>query len=382
MRLVLIVCGMLTGFSPLMAQNISEPCSKQRCVAIVDAGSTGSRVHLYTYDLDQSNSATNITERWSTKVSPGLATLDGNQDRMNAYLDSLFPDIGQQRVPVYFYATAGMRLLPQPKQQDIYSQVQAGFAQRSGWNLVEAKTITGSDEGLYGWLSVNYQTGALASGHEPAGVLDMGGASVQVSFPVSDDDQTAAGNLRHVTLYGKRYTVFVTSFLGLGQTEVTHQFMNEATCYANGYLLPNSLQAQGDVRSCEAGVTPLINAVHHVDERIQPALRAHPVSSWYVMGGMVYLAKRQPFSFLNHQFTAGELLDKANTEVCQQNWSALMDRYPGDDYLYGDCFFAAYYYALVVDGYGIEANQRMNYLDDAQSADWPLGVVLANGHGG
>ena len=91
-------------------------CQQQHCVAIVDAGSTGSRLHIYAYDLDKTNTAINIKELWSKKIKPGLATVDANQATLDAYLTTLFSSAPEANLPVYFYATAGMRLLPQPKQ--------------------------------------------------------------------------------------------------------------------------------------------------------------------------------------------------------------------------------------------------------------------------
>ncbi|MCA0403440.1 MAG: hypothetical protein LCH30_06515 [Proteobacteria bacterium] len=55
-----------------------------------------------------------------------------------------------------------------------------------------------------------------------------------------------------------------------------------------------------------------------------------------------------------------------------------MTQYPTDDYLYGYCLFSAYYYALMVDGYGIEPQKAISYMQPTQSSDWTIGVVLLN----
>lgn len=53
------------------------------------------------------------------KIKPGIATIEANQATMDAYLTTLFSGAPEENLEVYFYATAGMRLLPQPKQHQL-----------------------------------------------------------------------------------------------------------------------------------------------------------------------------------------------------------------------------------------------------------------------
>ena len=182
------VLALLLSFFPFIITTSlhanSIDCVQHHCLAVVDAGSTGSRLHIYAYDLDKHNTPINIKQKWLKKFSPGFATLE-NQTSMDAYLDSLFADAPITYLPIYFYATAGMRLLSQPKQQKLYAQLTHWFNQQSQWTLVKAKTITGNEEALFGWLSINSQLGTLIDKTKtPVGVMDMGGASVQIIFPV------------------------------------------------------------------------------------------------------------------------------------------------------------------------------------------------------
>ncbi len=59
--------------------------------------------------------------------------------------------------------------------------------------------ISGKDEGVYQWLSINYVlgkldgagsdgTGSAGTGPRTVGALDMGGASLQIAMEVYPDD--------------------------------------------------------------------------------------------------------------------------------------------------------------------------------------------------
>jgi Golgi nucleoside diphosphatase len=168
-----VIAALLCVQSALFAA--STDCKKHHCIAIVDAGSTGSRAHIYSYDLDQTQSAVNVIEVWSKKIKPGLATIDANPSAVKSYLDTLFAEAPDSKMPLHFYATAGMRLLPQPQQKALYDLVQSWFAGQSRWDLKSARTISGKEEGLFGWVSLNYQQGALGNlAKAPSGVMDMG----------------------------------------------------------------------------------------------------------------------------------------------------------------------------------------------------------------
>lgn len=86
--------------------------------------------------------------------------------------------------------------------------------------------------------------------------------------------------------------------------------------------------------------------------------------------------KSKPFEFFGTEFNNQSMLSQAEQNVCQQDWSTLQSQYPGNDYLYGYCLFSSYYYALMVDGYGIDAQKTINYLPATTNADWTIGAVL------
>jgi hypothetical protein len=370
----------LSSFS-ISSYASSNECKDHQCVAIIDAGSTGSRLHIYAYDSDLQNYPIHVHELWSKKVKPGLATLDPEHGALDAYLSQLLSNAPLTDMPTYIYATAGMRLLPDSKQRLYYQAIQQWFNTQSNWQLMEAKTITGREEGILGWLAINYQLGRLTPTTQQiklplVSVMDMGGASVQATFAIDEGANIASSDKATIDVYGQQVTLFVHSFLGLGQTVMAQQFLDVQRCFPVGYQLPNGFSGTGDALACQQEVSKLVNGVHGVNQIVQPALENRPTPQWYTIGGAAALAEDPLFDIENSQFTIQSLFNKANSNICHQDWNVLSHQSLGNDYLQSYCLFSAYYYSLMVDGYGIKPEQTIHLMPKDKAADWSLGVVL------
>lgn len=123
------------------------------------------------------------------------------------------------------FATAGMRIAEQEQPElsaalwsDVRQRLSDRLQDRLGRTVpVEARTLTGFEEGLYAWLAVRQER----QGRNDFGIAEMGGASSQIAFPCkrcdASDDAT-----RMVRLDGKTIRMYSYSFLGLGQDEAPH----------------------------------------------------------------------------------------------------------------------------------------------------------------
>lgn len=101
------------------------------------------------------------------------------------------------------------------------------------------RIITGEEEGLFGWIAVNYLMDGF-TGHEGSdserttyGFLDMGGASTQIAFEPNPKDGDKSQNLIDVRLrlLGGReihHEVFVTTWLGYGTNQARERYVGRA----------------------------------------------------------------------------------------------------------------------------------------------------------
>lgn len=373
------LCGLIIGcFFSSILHAAGLDCGNNQCVAVVDMGSTGSRLHVYSYQLNKQNAPDAIREVLVNKVQPGIASVDIKN--VNSYLNSLFSTTPAQNIPVYVYATAGMRLLSQPKQQLYYQSLKTWFSSQTAWVLQDAKTISGKQEGILGWLAANYQLGTLQSEDKPlVGVMDMGGGSVQIAFPTEHPENVDSRDMVQFKIYNRQVTLFVHSFLGLGQTEVSHHYLNAEHCFPYDYPLPDESKGQGDAQYCQQDISDLINSVHKVKEVVGPALSANPNVTWYALSGLSSLAKNKLFKFEGNQFNSQGLLQQADQQFCHQSWQVLIQQSGSNDYTFINCLNASYYYSLLVNGYGIQPTKPLNLMSEKDEVDWTLGVVLQSG---
>jgi hypothetical protein len=373
---VLFLIGLFTASS--LGFSASVVCPNHRCIAVVDAGNAASKLQIYSYDLDPSNTPIKIKKVLSKKIEPGFASINLNQRAINQYLSLLFSDVSDLNIPVYFYATSGMRKLSFSRQQTYYAKLNQWFTMQSQWKLVVAKTLKSQEEALYGWLAVNYERGALTSpSRSLVGVVDTGSGSVQIAFPVKNLQNINPNDIINLDLYGRHVSLFTHGFLGLGQDEIRPQYLDNGSCFPKHYPLPNGFSAAGDFSACEKLMKPLINDIHQVDTTVKSVIQSNPGQTWYIIGGLSAMLQEKPFTFGHQVFTNQEVALKANRQICQQDWSILGTIYPENKYIFAACLNASYFYSLFVEGFGIDKNQPIHYLSNKISTNnWSLGVVL------
>jgi hypothetical protein len=102
-----------------------------------------------------------------------------------------------------------------PAIERLYGTIRAGIS-RHGFQLGEVRTTCGSEEeGVWTWINLNdvlYH--AFDGEHEPVGIVEVGGSSLQLTFP-TDEDPDAVAHVHRVELAGRRFAVSCRSFLGL-----------------------------------------------------------------------------------------------------------------------------------------------------------------------
>jgi golgi apyrase len=141
--------------------------------------------------------------------------------------------------PIFLLATAGMRLLPEKQQEAVLRKVCQYLRDYTNFIVDESgplgpcgasiRVISGEEEGLFGWIAVNYlMEGFSTSPHHRGtyGFLDMGGASTQIAFEPSDrsHDYTPV-RLRLLNGEDITHNVFVTTWLGYGTNQARQRYV-------------------------------------------------------------------------------------------------------------------------------------------------------------
>lgn len=236
--------------------------SSGRYGVILDAGSSGTRVHVYRWlnaaralhDADsielQSLPKLETKDKWTLKKWPGISTYGDNSAEIGEYLQPLLehaldiiPSDQVEDTPIFLMATAGVRLLPQLQQKAILSEVCSYAQKNTKFSLPDCdlhiQVIPGETEGLYGWIAANYLLGGFDSpeehahgkGHHTYGFLDMGGASAQIAFAPNNTEAVKHANdlklLRMRTVNGQEsiYKVFSATWLGFGVHEARDRYI-------------------------------------------------------------------------------------------------------------------------------------------------------------
>lgn len=223
---------------------------------IVDCGSSGSRAHIFRWRSRPTLS--HIEPLPSTKhIEPGLSSFKDKPDKASDYMEPIMnfiseaiPRNKQQETPVYFMATAGLRLLEESIQKKILYDIESDLKSKFNFPKIKSQVISGTLEGVYSWLSLNMESNYSKS----YGMIEMGGASTQVAFELTPEienailkdlkntDAISAFKNEQVTInLGPNNSVklFVTTFLGLG--------VNSAREASIDLLVRDYLKGSGEV---------------------------------------------------------------------------------------------------------------------------------------
>jgi apyrase len=184
----------------LVASLLARPASY---AVVVDAGSSGTRVHVFRfYPAQPGKNSLPILAGTPTVVrrTPGLSAFTDDPSSAGRQVEDLLrvaatavPPWQRADTPVVLLATAGLRLLATQWGDAVAQSVldackpalgDSGFLFREEW----AHILPGPDEGAFAWVAANYAAGRLFEqardgGHTPTvGVLELGGASAQVTY--------------------------------------------------------------------------------------------------------------------------------------------------------------------------------------------------------
>ncbi|KAF2438994.1 guanosine-diphosphatase [Karstenula rhodostoma CBS 690.94] len=212
---------------------------------MIDAGSTGSRIHAYKFnncgptpELEQEYFK--MTEK--KEGGSGLSSYDADAEGAAASLDVLMdyalesvPENYRACSPIAVKATAGLRKLGEEKSNNTLNAVRKRLETKYPFPLVsEAKggveVMPGEQEGVYAWITTNYLLGKIGGPDKTptAAILDLGGGSTQIVFEPTFPEEPRGGlpnkladgdHKYELSFGGRDFTLYQHSYLGYGLME-------------------------------------------------------------------------------------------------------------------------------------------------------------------
>ncbi|KAK4944607.1 Guanosine-diphosphatase [Elasticomyces elasticus] len=209
---------------------------------MIDAGSTGSRIHVYKFNNcgstpELENEEFKMTEKRAG--GSGLSSYNTDAEGAAKSLDPLMqvaltsvPDEYKSCTPVAVKATAGLRLLGEEMSQKILEAVRTRLETQYPFPVVSREKggieiMKGEDEGVFAWITTNYLLGKIGGPDETptAAVFDLGGGSTQIVFQPTFKNsphggmppKMADGDHKYSLKFGGReFELYQHSHLGYG----------------------------------------------------------------------------------------------------------------------------------------------------------------------
>ncbi|OTF69481.1 hypothetical protein BLA29_009120, partial [Euroglyphus maynei] len=175
-----------------------ELINVQNFVIILDGGSTGTRIHIFAFTINNDIKQERILlEREDFfHTTPGLSSFNDNHTELTENLRPLIdkaldivPTFLAKQTPIILKATAGLRLLTNNDANRILDHVQQQF--RSLPFKIDDNSVSmlsENDEGLFAWYTVNFLLQKLHKINESIATLDLGGGSTQITFSTNNID--------------------------------------------------------------------------------------------------------------------------------------------------------------------------------------------------
>uniref|UniRef100_A0A4W3IUW5 Ectonucleoside triphosphate diphosphohydrolase 2 n=1 Tax=Callorhinchus milii TaxID=7868 RepID=A0A4W3IUW5_CALMI len=209
---------------------------------VIDAGSSRSTLFVYKWPSSRENNTGIVSQHSSCRVKgsgiSGYANNPGNAGRsLKTCLEQALHDIPEsshKQTPLYLGATAGMRLLTDSKAEENVLTAVADTMRSYRFDFRGAKVLTGQEEGLFGWVTVNYlqenfiKYNWIGQWIKPrkrtVGAMDFGGASTQLTFETTKSMENP-NSLMVLKLYEHEYKVYTHSYLCYGRDQVMKKVM-------------------------------------------------------------------------------------------------------------------------------------------------------------
>ena len=385
-----------------------------------DAGSSGTRVSVYRWPKGKKNTIPILTEVERKRKEPGIHQLNESkiEETMNELIDFCKNKISElsfntknlSEVSFYLKATAGMRSISKEEQNKKLDIIRNTIKKSKLQFLNDSwvKVIDGSEEGLFGWIDVNYLNKILFNNEKagkqieiPYGSIDLGGYSLEITFSTNETIKEHNINLN---LSEVNYNLYSYSYQDYGQTRFyeilmeyiikkhaeKHETSNniENPCYLEGYKekykLKNinyTIEGKTNIALCQEYIKHIMNisSERPMNNIYQPKIPEN--IKFYGISGLYWIANF--FELADNKYhSASEFLTAAE-ELCKKKWDEAINYYAisekkDKERLKRYCALGYYVYYFLVDGFKIDKNKKILNFPRKIGKDevgWTLGAM-------
>ncbi|KAK9951731.1 hypothetical protein M0R45_007167 [Rubus argutus] len=400
--------------------------SKNSFAVIFDAGSSGSRVHVFSFDHNLNLLPIGKDLELFLQTKPGLSAYATNPRAAAESLSDLLrdaeaavPEDLRSFTPVRVGATAGLRALEGDASDRILQAVRDLLKQRSSLNSRpdSVTVIDGTQEGSFQWVTINYLLGNLGRKYsDTVGVVDLGGGSVQMAYAISDTDAAKAPKVsdgediyvREMSLKGTKYNLYVHSYLHYGLLAARAEILKVSEdsgnpCILAGYdgsykyggatYKASSLSSGSSLEGCRRVASKALK----VNEATCTHMKCTFGGVWNGGGGdgqrnlfvaSFFFDRAAEAGFVDPKEPVAKVnpgkFEEAAKRACQTNLEDAKSTYPEVEegnlpYL---CMDLVYQFTLLVDGFGLDPWQeitlvkKVKYNNALVEAAWPLGSAI------
>ncbi|KAK1429215.1 hypothetical protein QVD17_11420 [Tagetes erecta] len=403
----------------------ADPSSNKYAV-IFDAGSSGSRVHVFCFDENLDLVHIGKELELFEQLKPGLsAHATDPKEAADSLLPLLekaekaVPQDMRQNTPVKVGATAGLRQLGVDASERIlqavkdFLKVKSNLKSDDDWVTV----LDGTQEGAYQWVTINYLLKKLGKKYsDTVGVVDLGGGSVQMAYAISEADAAKAPRItngedtyvKEMFLMGTKYYLYVHSYLKYGLLAARAEILGVAKdsdnpCILAGYngiykyggtdYKVSALPSGSSMNKCREEAIKALK----VNESVCTHMKCTFGGVWNGGGGdgqknlfvaSFFFDRAAEAGFIDASKPVAHVSPRdfqvAAQRVCHMTLEDAKSKYTDVDpanlpYL---CMDLVYQYTLLVDGFDLQPNQeitlvkKVEYQNSLVEAAWPLGSAI------
>lgn len=343
-------------------------------IAIVDAGSSGSRIHLFDIRNIKGTVQFEVIPLKNNKTTPCVSSYAWNPDKIAEHISPLIESlrkglpygVTERDISFYFFSTAGMRTVNPIHQELIYKNIENYLNANTTLRIQNIRTISGKMEGVFDWIALNCLKKKFNSSNTE-GVIDMGGASVQVAY----DNNAPFRHTLQVKIGSASYFVHSNSYLGIGADQMRSQFTANADCFPKGLEL-SDVTGTGDFDKCLLALRPILTHIHNV-ESIPPAIIAR--TKFIGISNFYYVTNSKAFN-LGAEVSGNDIKTKGK-EFARMTWEEMKTKWPDDQFLYSQYINAAFLVDFLEE-LGFDPYIKLGIVSkiDGVEVSWALGAAV------